>query len=468
VLHERTGRAIESLHAHALDEHYEELSHHYGRSANIAKAVEYLHFAGEQDVEVSAYVQGIEKLGRAANLLATLPPGTKEHMEREVLIQLALGKALGVTQGLVSVEAERAYARARVLCEQTGQASQRLSALAGLCVIHTYRGETDKGKDIAEQLFSLARDTRHSPHLIAAHVLMADASFSRGDFVGTRQHEEEAIRFYQPGEYGEAYFFGFVHSQVVALSYLCLALYALGYPEQALTRCREAVALARKLSHPFSEAAALVASTFVHIIFGDWKSCREAADTAIALADEHGFSEYVGLGAFQRVDALMGLGELDLHEGIAVMRAVFDAARAMGAVWNSQELLPRVVERYKETGQFQEGLALVAEALEIIGKTGLCVFESEMNRLKGELIFARSSSRREEAEACFGRAIDIARSQSAKFYELRAATGLARIWQNQGRRDEARNLLAPVYGWFTEGFDTGALKEAKALLDKLG
>jgi len=467
VLHERAGQAIEALYPHTLDGHYEELAHHYGRTANTTKAVEYLHLAGEQGVQRSAYAQGVEKLERAVDLLAALPE-TREHKERELLVQLALGKALGVTQGVTSVEAEQAYARARVLCEQVGQAPQMYEALHGLCVIHIYRGETNQALDLAEQLLDLARETRHSPHLLAAHRLMGQVSFWRGDFCGSRHNGEEAIRLYDPGKYGEhEHYSGLVHVQVMALSNLSAALCVLGYPEQALTRCREAVALARELSHPFSEAVALFWSGFVHWMLREWKSCREMADAVIAVAKEHGFPDYMGSGTFVRVVALMELGELGLHEGIAVMRALFDTARAMGMVVVSQTMLPLMAERCGEVGQVEEGLALVAEALEVTGNTGVRTLEAEMNRVKGELILARSSSDHEEAEACFGRALDVARSQSAKFYELRAAVRLARLWQNQGRKDEARELLAPVYDWFTEGFNIPDLKEAKALLDEL-
>jgi predicted ATPase len=319
--------------------------------------------------------------------------------------------------------------------------------------------------DLAEQLFDLARETHHSPHLMVAHRLMGHVSFWRGDFCGSRHNDEEAIRLYDPGQYGEhAYYCGFAYGQVGALGDLSAALCALGYPEQALTRCREAVALARELSHPFSEASALFWSGFVQWMLREWKSCRETADAVIALANEHGFADYMGSGTFLRVNALMELGELDLHEGIAVMRALIDAARA-GV--ESQTMLPLMAERCGQAGQVEEGLALVAEALEVMGNTGVRVLETEMNRVKGELILARSSSDHEEAEACFGRALDVARSQSAKFWELRAAASLARLWQNQGRKDEARELLAPVYGWFTEGFETRDLKEVKALLDEL-
>jgi len=165
----------------------------------------------------------------------------------------------------VSVEAERVHARARVLCEQVGEAPQRLLVLAGLCVISYMRGETNKAMDLAEQLFDLARETHHSPHLMMAHVFMAEVSFWRGDFCAARHHGEEAIRLYEPGLYGEyEYLSAFVHAQVAGLSYLSVALFALGYPEQALTRCRQAVALARELSHPFSEATALLWAGFVH------------------------------------------------------------------------------------------------------------------------------------------------------------------------------------------------------------
>ena len=290
----------------------------------------------------------------------------------------------------------------------------------GLCVIHNVRGETNKAMDLAEQLLDLARDTHHSPHLLAAHSLMAHVCFFRGDFSGTRDHEEEAIRLYEPGQYGEhEYHSLFVHDQVAALGILSWALCALGYPEQALTRSREAIALARELSHPFSEANALLYAGSVHSQLREGKSCLETADAVIAPANEHGFPDFTAGGTYQRVDALMELGEMESHEGIAVMRALIDAARAMGSEMASQSMLPHLAERYGEVGQVEEGLALVAEALEVIGNTGVRVLETEVNRVKGELILARPSSDHEEAEACFHKAIDVARSQSAKFFEQR-------------------------------------------------
>jgi predicted ATPase len=467
ALHERTGQAIEELYRGALDEHYSELAHHYGRTDNTLKAVEYLHLAGEQAVQRSAYGEGIGQLAKAADLMSTLPE-TRERDERDLLLQLTLGKALSVTQGFAPPEAAKAYARARHLSERVGEAPQRFRALAGMWLMHRMQAETEKAEELAEQLLQLSRDLHHPPYLMQAHEVVAETSYMRGDFCGARDHEQEAIRLFDPRQYpANEYSGGWVHLGVAALSQLSWALYALGYPDQALARSRETLALAREVSHPLSEAYAILVPGVVHFRRGEMQAAREAGETGIALASEHGFPFYLGLGTFLRASALTDLGELQRHEGIAVMRAVVDGMRATGTVTGSAGVLAPLAEALLKAGQAEEGLALIAEAKEFVTKTGECESEAELHRLKGELLLARRASDHANAEAAFREALEVARRQSAKSYELRAATSLARLWQRQGREGDARELLAPVYSWFTEGFDTRDLRDAKALLDEL-
>jgi len=466
-LHERAGRAIEELYRDALEEHYSELAHHYGRTDNTPKAIEYLHMAGEQAVQRSAYAEGIGQLAKAVDLVSTLPE-TRERDERELLLQLAIGQALSVTQGFAPPEAEKAYVRARHLCEQVGEAPQRFRVLMGLCLIHMMRAETEKAGELAEQLLHLARELHHPLYLMPAHEVMAETSYLRGDFCGARDHEEEAVRLFDPQQYpANEYLKGWIHCGVAALGFSSWALCDLGCPDQALARSREALALAQQVSHPLSETCAFLFEGVVHGRRGDMQAAREAAETVIALASEHGFQYYLGAGTFMRAHASTELGELQRHEGIAVMRAVVDAIRATGTVSGAPVMLTLLAETLLAAGQAEEGLALIAEAKEFVTKTGERQLEAEVHRLKGEMLLARSPSNQPGAEACFRDALEVARCQSAESWELRAATSLARLWQRQDKRAEARDLLQPVYDWFTEGFDTQDLKDAKALLDRL-
>jgi predicted ATPase len=464
-LHERAAQAIEELYGDALDGHYGELAHHYGRTENTPKAVQYLHLAGEQAVQRSAYAEAIDQLTRAVELVAMLP-GTRERSERELLLQLTLGGALSATQGFGAAEAARAYARARDLSEEVGEVSQVFRALVGLVDIHLIRAEFDKVGDLAEQLLGLARGTGDQAHLLLAHVAKGDTSFYRGEFCQAREHMEEGIRRYNPQEFrSHEYLFSELDSGVWAIGDMSWTLWSLGYPDQALTRSREALGLAQELSHPFSQTYALFCANHLDGLRRESQAALEGAEALIALSSEHGFLQFLGMGTFQRAWALADQGQL--QEGMAGVRAVLEAMRSAGFVLGSSMMLAVLAEAHGRAGQAEEGLTLIAEAQSFVAKTGERVFEAEVHRINGELLLARSPSGQAEAEASFRQALDVARRQSAKSYKLRAATSLARLWQQQGRKQEARELLAPVYDWFTEGFDTRDLKDAKALLDQL-
>ena len=462
VLHERTGQAIEELYRGTLDAHYGELAHHYGRTENAQKAVQYLHLAGEQALERSAYAEAMSQLSRAVELVGTLP-STRERAQQELLLQLTLGGALNVTRGYGSVEAHRAFVRARDLSEQVGDATQRFQAFYGVQRIHFARMELDRSAELAVESLRMAERTQD---LARAHMAASGTSYLRGEFSEARDHSEEVIRRYDPREYRTQGILATVDPCVGALSFLSAALFDLGYPDQALTRGREAVALARELSHPFSEASALFVLGALQGRRGEAEAALRTAGTVIALASEHGFVEVTGQGTYVRAAALADQGHLE--EAIGAIGAMLEALRPSGIENLSPALLLTLADAQWKAGEVEEGLESIAEAQAIVTKTGGRATESGMHRVKGELLLARSPSDQPDAEASFREALKVARQQSAKSWELRAATSLARLWQQQGRKEEARELLAPVYEWFTEGFDTRDLKEANALLEELG
>jgi adenylate cyclase len=295
---------------------------------------------------------------------------------------------------------------------------------------------------------------------------MGETAFWRGEFLQAREHLEEVTARYDPKETrSHGFLYGYGDPGLWALVNLGWTLWPLGYPEQALTRSQESLALARELSHPFTEANALVYASYVHWLRGESRAVLEGAEALIALAGEHGFLEFVGIGTFQRATALADRGQL--QEGIAGMRAILEAMRAAGLVLGLPGMLAMLAKAHGKAGQAEEGLELLDEAQGLLAKTGERTAEAEVHRVKGELLLARSPSDPAGAKASFREALEVARRQSAKSWELRAATSLARLWQSQGKRDEARDLLAPVCAWFSEGFDTNDLRDARALLEEL-
>jgi class 3 adenylate cyclase/predicted ATPase len=463
LLHERTGRAIEELYRDALDAHYGELAHHYSRTGNTPKAVEYLRLAGEQAVQRSAYEEAIGQLSRGVELVATLPQ-TRERTERELHLQLALGRALTVTQGFTAPEVEQSFVRSRDLSEEVGETHPLLRALLGLSQVHLVRAEHDRAAEIASQLLRLSEATRDPAHLLMAQVSLGATCYWRGEFSKARELQEAAIQLYDPQKHeAQEYLWGSMVPGVPALVYLAWSLLSLGYPDQALARSREALALAQELSHPFSQAFALTGSSRLRGR-GEYQAAVEVGEALITLASENGFPFYVGLGTFLRASARAAQGQ---PQGIGEMRAVLEVAPTAGSVLGRPMMLAFLAEAQGAQGQAEDGLALIVEAQRHVMKTGERESEAEVHRIGGELLLARSPSDEEKAEASFREALDIARRQNAKSPELRAAMSLARLWQHQGKKDAARDLLAPVYDWFTEGFDTRDLKEAKALLDEL-
>jgi len=292
-----------------------------------------------------------------------------------------------------------------------------------------------------------------------------------GELTSARAHLEQAIALYDPQQHPRSTL-NTADPRVNCLCYAASTLWNLGYPDQALKRSYEAVALAEGLSHPFSLAYAMNAAAVLHSLRREGQLAREQAEALMTLSRERGFPHWLAMGAFWQGWGLAEQGQAE--EGLVQMQQGLAAFRAMGAGLGRPGNLAQLVEAHGKVGQVEEGLTVLAEALALVDKTGQRVREAGLYRLKGELTLKQSGVRgpesevQKEAEACFHKAIAIARKQSAKSWELRASTSLACLWQEQGRKREAHEMLAEIYNWFTEGFDTKDLQEAKLLLDSLG
>ncbi len=473
VLHERTAQAIERLYRDQLEEHYSDLAHHYSSSGNTEKAVEYLKLAGQQAVRRSANAEAIGYLSTALELLKTLPD-TPERTQQELTLQITLGVPLIATRGHGVPEVEKAYTRARELCQQVGETPQLFPALVGLWRFYILRAELRTSRELAEQIMSLAQNVQDHGLLLEAHRAMGATLFSLGEIAQSQAHLERAVARYNPQKHHSHAFLYGVDPGVYSLSFSAHALWLLGYPDQALKRMQEAITLARSLSHPFSLAFALNMGSRIHQYRRELPAVQELTEALIALANEQGFQVF-------QADATVMRGwvmaeQEQVAEGIAQMRQGLAALRTTGIELNRTYFLTLLIEACGKAGQIEEGVITLAEALDTVNNNGERWYEAELYRIKGELLLARegknqkAKSKKEavsEAETCFSKAIDIARSQSAKSLELRAVTSLSRLWQKQGKKQEVCKQLAEIYNWFTEGFDTADLKEAKALLEEL-
>jgi len=478
LLHERTAQAMEFLFHAKLEDHYSELAHHYSHSRNTPKAVEYFHLAGQKAAQRSANAEAVNHFTTALDLLQTLPD-TPERLQQELTLQVALGPALIAAKGYTAPEVERAYTRARELCQQMGETPQLFPVLVGLWVFYNIRAERQRAHELAEQCLSLAQRLQDPYLLSGAYLWLGETLFWLGELTSAGAHLERGVALCDPHQARLAW--EWADFRVACLSELALALWYLGYPDQALLKSQEALTRARELAHPFSLAYALNWAAVVHQHRREGPTVQRWAEAEVTLATEQGFPNWLAWGTIARGWALAEQGQGE--EGIAQIRQGMAACRAAGTEIAWPYILALLAEAHGKVGQAEEGLNVLAEALATVDKTGERHYEAELYRLKGQLTLAQSSvqglassvpspqpptpSTQTEAEACFLKAIEIARRQQAKSLELRAVMSLSRLWQQQGKRAEARQMLAEVYNWFTEGFDTKDLQEAKALLAEL-
>ena len=470
-LHERIGQRLEAAYVPHIDDIVAELALHFERGRNAPKAVQYLEHAGKAAVGRSAPREVVQHFTKAIGLLTTLPDST-ERRQSELSLQLMRGAALMATQGLGAPEVAYAYARAWDLCQQLGEAAQTFAVVTGLFTFHTGRGDVPKGHEFAEQGLRLAEQGHDPALLLQAHRGLGSSLFYLGQFIKAREHLEQAVILYDaPHHQGLAFRYG-QDPGVVAAGFLSWTLWRLGYADQALQRSRAAVALARQLAHAHSVAWALHFTAVLHGLRGEWDSIQACAEELLAVAAEQGLAFWLPLGTFDQGWALVGQGQYT--EGIARMRQGIAGLRATGSQLGQSGLLRTLAEAVAHRRETEEGLRILDEAFAVARHNGEEYDAVELWRAKGELTHVQSLASQaasggvQEAEASFLRAIEIARRQSAKSLELRAVIRLSRLWQSQGRREEARQILAEMYSWFAEGFDTEDLQEAKILLAELG
>jgi predicted ATPase len=330
---------------------------------------------------------------------------------------------------------------------------------------YTVHAELQTAHQLGEQLLDLAQQAQDSAMLIAAHRTLGAMLFYMGAVASAHMHVARGIALYDPQQHRASAFLYGEDTGVICHSRAAWMLWYLGYPDQALARNDGAVTLAQQSVHPFSLANALSWAAGFHQFCREGRAVQECAEAVIAVATEQGFQLLRAIGSVMRGWALAQQGLS--REGIAQIRQGLMTYRATGGEILRPYCLALLAEAHGTIGEPAAGLTVLAEALTLVDTTGERWYEPELYRLKGELLLQQNSANQADAESCFHHALAIARNQQAKSFELRTATSLARLWQQQGKHDEARQVLGDVYGWFTEGFDTADLKDAKALLQEL-
>jgi class 3 adenylate cyclase/predicted ATPase len=464
LYHQRIAQVLEGHFPETVETQPELVAQHYTAAGRAERAVVYWQRAGQQASDRSAHLEAINHFTTGIELLKMLP-ATPEHTRQALTLHIALGASLLMAKGHAAPEVEHAYTQARVLCQQVGETLDLIPVLFGLWRFYVQRSQLHTARELGEILLRLAQQA-HDPALaVVAHYALGQTWLCLGVLPAARQHLDEGIAHYTPDQRRAPVFRMGFDPGVGCRAFAARTLWLLGYPEQALARLHEALALAHELSHPYSLAFARAFAAFVSQLRRDVPAVHEHAEAAVALSTEQGFPGWAAMGRslWGWALALQGQGA----EGMAQVRQGIAAWRATGAALTVPYFCTLLADVCDHLGHTEDGLQALAGAHTLVEQHDERYWEAEVCRLRGVLLLRQPGTSQAEPEAWLRRALDVARRQQAKSLELRAAMSLAHLWQQQGQQAEALQLLAPVYGWFTEGFDTADLQEAKALLDTI-
>ena len=463
--HRQVAELIEARFPETVRAQPELVAHHYTEAGLAGKSVPYWYKAGQQALERSANLEAIAHLTRGRALL-TEQPANAERDVQELDFCLALGPALMSTKGLAAPEAEEVYLRARQLCQSVDQAALSFQAAWGLWLVYQQRGQINLAQSATDELLSLAERQRENvDHLLQAHHAAWTTQLFVGNISASRTHTAEGDALYDIEKHrSHAFTYGGHDPGVCAKTTASEALCLLGYPEQAVQNAVDGVSLAEKLSHPFSLAMARYFVAQVHQYRLEADIVRSHAQAAITLGEMHGFESIRAQATVLLGWATAAGGESE--PGIAQIREGLAAWQSTGTGMRRPYFLALLADALLRADRFEEGLNVIAEAEALVESSGETRWQAETVRLKAALM-GRAGTAIGDIEATYQRALEIARGQEARLLELRVATGLGQLWRCQGKASEARELLGPLYAWFTEGFDMPDLIEAKELLNAL-
>jgi len=461
-LHARLGQVLEERFPERVASAPEVVARHYEQAGLAPAAIAHYQRAGERAAERSANEEAIGHLQRALALVAGLPAG-RERDERELQLQMAIATPLGAARGFGHVESEAAYARTRELATALGASTELPRVLMGLATAYYVKGDLARGDAIAHETMAAAERTDDQLDLLLAHVVVGFPFFYRGQFARALEHYGRATELYDPGQHASfARTLGWDRG-VNAHAYLAWCHLYLGNHDRALEMTEKAIALAKRVEHPLSLANVLLHAAVHYVERREPERALALSSELTALAEAHGFPMFVGAGRFFRGCAWADFG--DCAAGIAEMEAALGELAKIGTGIGAPGFLTLFGDRLRRVGRYDEALVFLGLGLDRSAAQDAPWVDAELHRIHAQTLLDRGDAA-EEAEARLARALEITRSQENRFFELRVAMGLARLWQRQGRRDEARALLAPVLAWFSEGFDLRDLNDARALLDR--
>ncbi|MEN8181687.1 MAG: AAA family ATPase [Myxococcota bacterium] len=462
--HARVAEVLEARYPERVQSEPELIARHYEEAGLAEKAILAYRWAGERATEHSANTEAIGHLSRALTLLETLPESL-ERNQQELRLRVAIAAPLGAARGWADPDTGAAYERARKLVLQSGETPDLPRILEGLAVFYYVKGDLARSTELAQQTLEAAERRGDGLDLLAAHLALGQPLFFRGDFERALHHIEQAIQAYDPERHAVFAATAGNDRGVNGLSFAGLCHWNLGRPDRAVAMSQQAVALARRLEHPMSLASALFWEGTVRYLRREAAITTELAEEIIAIAEERGFPLYLSLGRCLRgwARAEAGEGEAGLAEIEQALAALARTATGVGAPL----FLASLAEAERRLGRHDQALAVLSVGCARSREMGQPFCDAEMHRLRAEILLDRDGDVSEEPEVLLLRALSIARSQGARSFELRAATGLARLLAKRGQSGQALDLLAPVYEEFTEGFQTTDLREARALLATL-
>jgi predicted ATPase len=463
-LHDRIGAALESLYANSIDDHLDELAHHYSNSGNPPKALEYHERAGLRAVQRCANQDAMQHLTAALDLLGR-EADTPARDQRELALQTALGQVLMMIKGWSAPETERVFRRAQELAQACGTAEQQFSTLVGWFGIAFVGGQMGAARQRMEPTRDFIRQHPEPAFILEADHHEWSLAMSCGELEIAQHYVEHGLALFDAQLRSTRIpLYTAHHPAVCGHGWGAMLLWLRGFPDQGRRHAEKALALARELGDLASIMWALATRAQFHLLERDTQRALEMADAAIAMGEETTFF-YALLTA--RIVKAWALQVTNPSDGVDQIReAVKVLSESRVGLWLSF-FLAVLAEAYGSKKSIEEGLQAATEGLQLVQQSGERCWEAELYRIRGELLLKRDPSDLSGGRAALESAVAVARKQCAKSLELRATTSLARLLKSQGKVDEAHMMLAEIYNWFTEGFDSADLKDAKALLDEL-
>ena len=470
ALYARIAETLESQFAEITENQPELLAGHWTRAGQIGKAARLWGKAGQRSAQRSALVEAIQQITLALDQIATLP-ATPALRREEIKLQVALIAPLLPVKGYAAQETKAAVERARLLIEQAEALGEPpedplllFSVLHGFWLQNYVAFNGEAARELAEQFLALAKKQAATGPLITGHRLMGFSLLHMGEFVEGRAHLDRAIALYDPAEHRHLAALGH-DARVATLSLRSLALCVVGFRHAALADTDRALKEAREIGQAATLMYALLAASMTYVVCGDYAEANAITDELIALTDQIGSQFWGAWGMMQRGCVLALTGKAS--DAVQTLTSSITAFRSTGSTADLSLYLSYLAEAHAHLRQFDSATRCIGEAMNVVETTKERWYEAEVHRVAGEIALLSLEPDTAKAEIYFERALAVACKQQAKSWELRAAMSLARLWRDQGRQNEARQLLAPIYGWFTEGFDTLDLRGARALLDEL-